>query len=390
MPHSTATASTATAGPATATTTTAALPVDGTHHLRTTEKTARWGELPHAGSAPVLTVADGETLTMDLVSHEGILPDQGRDPVAFFGEFGVPERDVLADARAIAESGLARDAVVLPGPHIVTGPVAVRGALPGDLLRVETLSLHRRCHYGIVANRHTRGALPGELPQDELELTGPSLLRGPTGTVNAFCTVEAGSGGTEYGVLRCTDTLSARFPLNPFVGIMGVASGSEGTPLSSIPPGVHGGNLDVKHLTCGSSLYLPVQAEGAGFYAGDPHFAQGNGEVALTAFEAPLRATFRLSLVRGEAARRVQGRVGEPFAETRTHWIAIGLDADLDEAMRQCVRSALAFLTATTGMDRQTAYAYLSAAADFEVSQVVDQVKGVHCLIRKADFPGEL
>ncbi len=376
MPHS------ATTAPRTP----AHLPVDGAHQLRTSVRTARWGELPHAGSAPVLTVADGETLTVDLVSHEGIMPDQGRDPVAFFAQFGVPAQDVLADAREIAESALARGADVLPGPHIVTGPVAVRGAVPGDLLRVETLTLHRRAHYGIVANRHARGALPGELPDDRSELTGPDLLRGPTGTINAFCTVDE----SEHGVLRYTDTLAARFPLGPFVGIMGVASSTEDSPLSSIPPGAHGGNLDVKHLTCGSSLYLPVQAEGAGFYAGDPHFAQGNGEVALTAFEAPLRATFRLSLIRGDVARRVPGLAGEPFAETRTHWIAIGLDADLNEAMAQCVRSALAFLTATTGMDRQTAYAYLSAAADFEVSQVVDQVKGVHCLIRKADFPGEL
>ncbi|MBC9718750.1 acetamidase/formamidase family protein [Streptomyces sp. TRM66268-LWL] len=381
----TATPTTATPTPATPRIP-AALPLDGAHHLRTTVKTARWGELPHAGSAPVLTVADGETLTVDLVSHEGILPDQGRDPVAFFGEFGVAERDVLPDAREIAESVLGRDQEVLPGPHIVTGPVAIRGAAPGDLLRVETLTLHRRAHYGIVANRHTRGALPNELPAGNTELTSADLLRGPTGTISAFCTVD----DTGHGVLRCTDTLSARFPLSPFVGIMGVASGTEGTPLSSIPPGVHGGNLDIKHLTCGSSLYLPVRSEGAGFYAGDPHFAQGNGEVALTAFEAPLRATFRLSLIRGEAARRVQGLTGEPFAETPAHWIAIGLDADLDEAMRRCVRAALAFLTAATGMDRQTAYAYLSAAADFEVSQVVDQVKGVHCMIRKADFPGEL
>ncbi|MFI6939008.1 acetamidase/formamidase family protein [Streptomyces sp. NPDC050418] len=366
------------------------LRVDGNHHLRTTAETARWGELPHPDSAPALAVDDGETLTVDLVSHEGILPDQGRDPVAFFGGFGVPARDILDDARAIAESGLARDGAALPGPHIITGPVAVRGAEPGDLLKVDTLSLQLRTRYGIVANRHQRGALPGELPQDSEELSGPDLLRGPTGTISAFCTVDTDGDGTDYGVLRYTENLAARFPLNPFVGIMGVAGGTGDAPLSSIPPGVHGGNLDVKHLTCGSSLYLPVQAEGAGFYAGDPHFAQGNGEVALTAFEAPLRATVRLSVVRGEAARRVQGLAAHPFAENRTHWIAIGLDQSLDEAMRQCVRSALAFLTATTGMDRQTAYAYLSAAADFEVSQVVDHVKGVHCLIRKADFPGEL
>ncbi|NGN67137.1 acetamidase, partial [Streptomyces sp. A7024] len=366
------------------------LPVDGTHHLHSTEKTTRWGELPHAGSPHVLSVDDGDTLTVDLVSHEGIMPDQGRDPVAFFGAYGVPAADVLPDARAIAESDMASGLEPLRGPHIVTGPVAVRGARPGDLLRVETLSLHRRAHYGIISSRHDRGALPGELPDGDAELTGPDTRRGPTGTISAFCAVERDAAGDEFGILRYSPTREARFPLTPFAGIMGVASGTEADTRSSVPPGPYGGNLDVKHLTCGSSLYLPVQAEGAGFYAGDPHFAQGNGEVALTAFEAPLRATFRLSLIRGEAARLVQGLAAEPFAETRTHWIAIGLDADLDEAMRQCVRSALAFLTSRTGMDRPTAYAYLSAAADFEVSQVVDQIKGVHCLLRKADFPGLL
>ncbi|NBE55584.1 acetamidase/formamidase family protein [Streptomyces boluensis] len=363
------------------------LPVDGRHHLRTTVETARWGELPHAGSAAVLAVDDGDTVTLDLVSHEGILPDQGRDPVAFFADYGVPEHDVPTDAREIAASGLGRQADGPPGPHIVTGPVAVRGARPGDLLRVETLSLYRRTHYGIVSNRHARGALPGELPDDSAELTGPDTRRHRNGTICAFCTVERQPDGAEFGLLRYAPSRQARFPLNPFVGIMGVASADE-PPVNSIPPGRHGGNLDVKHLACGSSLYLPVQAEGAGFYAGDPHFAQGNGEVALTALEAPLRATVRLSLVRGEAARRVTGLLGEPFAETAEHWIALGLDENLGEAMRHCVRSALAFLTTRTGMDRSTAYAYLSAAADFEVSQVVDGVKGVHALIRKADFPG--
>ncbi|NEB78716.1 acetamidase [Streptomyces sp. SID14478] len=381
MPSTTAAASLPTPVPDT-------LPLDGRHHLPTRPDTARWGELPHAGSAPALVVDDGDTLTVDLVSHEGILPDQGRDPVAFFGGYGVPARHVPRDAREIAESGLGRATEGPPGPHIVTGPVAVRGALPGDLLRVETLTLHRRTHYGIVSNRHAAGALPGELPDDGAAFTGPDTRRTDAGTVSSFCTVERDGAGAEFGVLRCTADLSARFPLAPFVGIMGVATAEE-TAASSVPPGRHGGNLDIKHLTCGSSLYLPVQAEGAGFYAGDPHFAQGNGEVALTALEAPLRATFRLSLVRGPAARRVTGLLGEPFAETGAHWIALGLDADLDEAMRQCVRSALAFLTARTGMDRATAYAYLSAAADFEVSQVVDRVKGVHCLIRKADFHAE-
>ncbi|TGB02988.1 hypothetical protein E2651_26490 [Streptomyces sp. MZ04] len=150
----------------------------------------------------------------------------------------------------------------------------------------------------------------------------------------------------------------------------------------TVPPGAHGGNLDIRHLVTGSALYLPVQTEGAGFHTGDPHYAQGNGEVALTAFEAPLRATVRLTVVKSAAT----DLVARPFGETGTHWIPVGLHEDLDEAMRDAVRAALDFLTGRFGMERHAAYAYLSAAADFEISQVVDQVKGVHCLIRKSDF----
>ena len=122
-----------------------------------------------------------------------------------------------------------------------------------------------------------------------------------------------------------------------------------------------------------------MRVPGALFYVGDPHYAQGDGEVCLTALEAPLRGTFRLSVDRGRP-------LDQPSAETDMHWIPIGLHEDLDEALRRAVRAAIAFLGHEVGMDRASAYAYLSAAADFEVTQVVDRVKGVHCLIRKADF----
>jgi acetamidase/formamidase len=178
---------------------------------------------------------------------------------------------------------------------------------------------------------------------------------------------------------------TARFPLAPFLGIMGVATDTE-TELSSTPPGTHGGNIDIAALQTGSALYLPVQVEGAQFYAGDPHFAQGNGEVCLTALEGSLRADVRLTVLKDADARRAVGLVRYPFAETDEHWIAIGLDVDLNEAMRDAVRRAIEFLSTAVGMERHLAYAYLSAAADFEVSQVVDHVKGVHCLIRKRDF----
>ena len=144
----------------------------------------------------------------------------------------------------------------------------------------------------------------------------------------------------------------------------------------------------MKHLVAGSTLYLPVLAPGAGFAVGDPHFAQGNGEVALTALEGSLRADLRLSVLKGPQARQACGMVENPMGETSTHWIPLGMHTDLNEAMRDAVREALRFCETRLGLPRHIAYAYLSCAADFEVTQVVNDVKGVHCLIAKRDFPG--
>ncbi|MFD8569709.1 acetamidase/formamidase family protein [Streptomyces sp. NPDC059639] len=340
-------------------------PIDGAHYLTAAPENVLWGRLPCAATPAALKVSSGETVTFDTVSHEGILEDQGSDPVEFFGRYGVAADDVLSDARLLARTPHLRDADH-DGPHVVSAPVHVRGAEPGDLLRVDILALHRRADYGLVSSRHGRGALPEQFALEEPEFT--------------FCAVER-----EAGVIRYGTDGAARFPLHPFLGIMGVATDTE-TPAHSVPPGRHGGNIDVKHLGTGATVYLPVQTEGAGFHTGDPHYSQGNGEVALTAFEAPLRATFRLTVLKGARARAAAATLGEPFGETDRHWIPIGLHEDLNLAMKAAVRSALNFLTDRFGMEPHAAYAYLSAAADFEVSQVVDQVQGVHCLIRKADF----
>src|SRR4030088_203336 len=138
-------------------------PIPGDHYLPSTPTTVSWGWLPTAGTAPVLTVRSGETLTIGTVSHEGIVEDHGRDPRTFFGQFGVAAADVLRDAVDIAASYPARDPVG-DAPHVVTGPVAVAGAQPGDVLKVEFLELTPRAPYGIISNRHGYGALPGELP----------------------------------------------------------------------------------------------------------------------------------------------------------------------------------------------------------------------------------
>jgi acetamidase/formamidase len=327
-----------------------------------------WGRLPCATDDPVLTIDAGVEVTIDTLSHEGVLEDQGRDPVAFFGGFGVSRDDVLDDAVALAASNHWRK-VGVDGPHIVTGPIFVTGAHVGDLLKISVLELLPRVPYGVISNRHGRGALPGEYPQ-------------AADSVSVFAAVD-GESGTMPRVLGGEHSI--RFPLAPFLGLMGVAVAGSERP-HSVPPGPHGGNIDINLLTVGSVLYLPVQVEGALAYIGDPHFAQGDGEVALTAMEASLRATLRFEVVSEAEALEAFGKQVGPLAETSEFLIPTGMDVDLDIAVQNCVRAAIALLTARFGMDAAHAYAYLSAATDFNISQVVDLVKGVHARIRVADF----
>ncbi|MGW3447088.1 acetamidase/formamidase family protein [Streptomyces sp. NPDC001076] len=344
-------------------------PLDGDHYLPADPSRVHWGLLPNATAEPALTVRSGETVTFDTISHEGILEDQGRDPATFFGAAGIPTTGLLHDAVELAAS--AREHLPeTQGPHVVTGPVAVHGARPGDVLEVEILTLYRRAPYGVISSRHGRGALPGEYPQT------------PSGEPVSLVATVADDG---RGRLPVGDGRRLAFSLRPFLGIMGVAPATE-SAVHSVPPGPHGGNIDVRHLGTGARLFLPVQVPDALFYVGDPHFSQGDGEVALTAFEAPLRATLRLTVHRDPATRSLAARLRAPFADTPTEHIVLGLDHDLDEALRNAVRDALTLLTERFGIPGPVGLAYLSAAADFHVSQVVDIVKGVHCRMSKADL----
>ncbi|MFE9856336.1 acetamidase/formamidase family protein [Streptomyces sp. NPDC005780] len=350
--------------------------IDSSVYLAANQGTMAWGLLPNAASRPALTVDSGTTVCLDTVSHEGILPDQGRDPVKFFAEAGIPERDVLHDAVELASSAALFDPVV-QGPHVVTGPVAVRGALPGDVLEVEVVRLRRRTAYGVISNRHGRGALPGEYP-----VPAPGHPDGqPVPPVSLIAHVDDDGRGR----LPVGDGRDIRFPLAPFLGIMGVAPATQ-APVHSVPPGPHGGNLDIRLLGEGARLFLPVQVPDAMFYAGDPHFSQGDGEVALTAFEAPLRATLRLTLHSDTRARRLAAGLAGPYAETAGHCLVTGLDEDLDEAVRKATRAALTYLAERCGLPGAVALAYLSAAVDLRISQVVDGVKGVHVCLPKADL----
>ncbi|GAA1720941.1 acetamidase/formamidase family protein [Isoptericola hypogeus] len=383
--------------------------IRGDHYLRSDVDDVLWGYVPSVHADPVTRVRSGRTITIDSVSHEGILEDQGRDPVAYFAGHGVRRREVLDDAVAIA-SGYDRTErdFDTDGPHVITGPVFVEGAQPGDVLKIETLEATPRVPYGVISSRHGKGALartasgaPAGITLDEV--MPPVATDGrssgiPTdyGNVSVFAEIDGDKAAIGHGRSR------VRFPLRCFFGTMGVAFSESGgltaPEANSIPPTLGGGNIDISHLGAGSTFYLPVRAEGALFYVGDPHMAMGDGEVALTAMEGSLRGTFRLSVCKKGSGDAPSIAYSYPFAETGEAWIPIGLsdpdgsvggqNGDLDVAMRRAVVNALDFLEHDRGMDRAIAYAYLSAAADFAISQVVDRTVGVHGLLRKADFAG--
>lgn len=339
-------------------------PIRSPVYLPADPRQVLWGRLPCAEDAPVLQIDPGAEVTIDTISHEGLLEDQGSDPRGFFARFGVTE--VLEDAVALAAT---RRRGTGDGPHVITGPIGIRGAAPGDLLSVRIVELLPRVPYGVISNRHGRGALPGEYPR-----AGE--------TVSIFARAEGGTGVVSRGA---GSIRTARFPLAPFLGTIGVAAPGSIRP-DSVPPDRHGGNIDIKLLTEGATLHLPVLADGALAYVGDPHFAQGDGEVALTAFEASLRATLRFDLVKSDDpfARFVQDF--GPVAETDEFICPTGLDPDLREAMKKAVRASIALLRTRYGFDHEHAYAYLSAATDFHVSQIVDRTTGVHAMIRTADL----
>ncbi|MGW8884904.1 acetamidase/formamidase family protein [Streptomyces sp. NPDC055749] len=390
-------------------------PVHGKHYLAPRPENVRWGYVPSVGSRPVLRMRSGETVTVDSLSHEGLMEDQGRDPLTYFRSQGVAESQVLLDAVAIARDydRTPRD-FDLDGPHVVLGPIHVEGAEPGDVLKVEPLSLLPRVPYGVVSSRHGKGALarrPDGSAPDGITLgevmppvsTDGRGTRDPEryGNVSVFTPVERGDGGGAHGVLPLGRSGKVSFPLNPHMGMMGVAfaeaDGLTSPTLNSIPPTLGGGNIDIALLGQDSAFYLPVFAEGALFYTGDPHFAMGNGEAALTAVEGSLRTTFRLTVCKPGSGDAPSVAFRHPFGETDDAWLPIGLSdpdgaagggqvSDLDSAMRRAVVNALDFLQEDLGMERAVAYAYLSAAADFAVTQVVDRTLGVHGVIRKSHF----
>lgn len=340
-----------------------------TYQVQSTPENVIWGEPFKPNSKPILRVKSGDRVVLQTISHEGILPDQG-DTVKFLGQGGIPENpnaripqnQVLADQlkvkAQVSKSG--------PGPHVITGPIYVEGAEPGDVLEVRTLKIDYRVPYGVISNRHSKGGLPGEYPENNAPIFSKVI---PLDTKRGV------------GIFNPQNNLPPiEIPLDPFMGIMGVAPADPAEAVNSIPPGKYGGNVDIKLLGVGSSLYLPVQVPGALFYSGDPHCAQGDGEIALTAIECSTTPTFELIV-----HKDMKLNTG-PMGETKDAWISIGLDKDLNEAMKKSIREYQQIVNQKYGITKQDALMFGSAIIDFGVSQVVDIVKGVHGIIPKQLF----
>ena len=331
-----------------------------TYEVKSTPDHVIWGELFKPYSEPILTVQSGDKVVLETISHEGILADQG-DTVKFLTGQGIKKEDILPDQLAVK----ANVEKTGPGPHVITGPIYIEGAEPGDVLEIKTIDIAYRVPYGVISNRHGKGSLPGEFPVNEADIYTKVI---PVDMAKDIGVFRPSNGQPDLGI-----------PLKPFMGIMGVVPANVADAANSIPPGVYGGNVDIKRLGIGSSLYLPVQVPGALFYSGDPHCAQGNGEVALTAIECSLTPTFELVLHK-------EMPLEQPMGETKDAWIAVGLDEDLDEAMKESVRESLRIVNSEYELTEQDALLLGSAAIDFEVSQVVDIVKGIHGVIPKQLF----
>ena len=311
-----------------------------THKLAAGPESAHWGFFD-AGLAPALTVESGAVVEIETVSGgPDALPGPG---------FEIPEalRRIHAETPRPLGSG-----------HILTGPVAVAGAAPGDALQVEILDVRLGTDWGWNAIRPLGGALPDEFPEGRM--TAIPLDR------------EAGDALLPWG---------ERLACRPFFGVMGTAPPAAWGVLSSIQPRAFGGNIDCKELTAGSTLYLPVFAPGALFSCGDGHAAQGDGEVCLTAIETALTGRFRLTL------RRDLPPLEAPMAETADHWLQFAFDASLDRAARIALRRMIDFIRQRSNLSREDAYMLCSLACDLRITQIVNQQQGVHAMLEKRLIP---
>src|SRR5215470_6760473 len=312
------------------------------HSLPATPKTVAWGYYD-AAAPPVLRIHSGDTVIFDTLltnsptglERAGLPPEQVQQAL----------RDIYKE---VTNKG--------PGGHILTGPVYVEGAEPGDTLEVRIQKIELAIPYAYNAFGPNRGFLPEDFPYRKMRII----------PLNRERMVAQFAPGIEI-------------PLHPFFGSMGVAPPEAFGRIDSAPPGIHAGNMDNKELVAGTTLYLPVHAKGALFEIGDGHAGQGNGEVDITALETSLNGTLQF-IVRKDL------KVKYPRAETPTHYISMGFDDDLSEATRIAVRQMIEFLVTEKHLNRDDAYMLTSVAGDVEITELVDGNKGVHVMMPKNIF----
>ena len=334
----------------------AAAQQSGDVRIPSTPRTVIRGHIP-ATLPPIMRVKPGQIVEIDTLSHQGL--NTGDDPIAFFARGGIPKDQVLPDAvdvygRVKPPPGM--------GTHVLTGPVYVEGAEPGDMLEVRVIDVKFRVPYGV--NFSSKGV--GVLPE---------LLTDPVFRIIRL--------DTERRVALLTPEIEV--PLAPFMGIMAVAPPPDVKVVSSRPPGAFGGNMDLKQLTAGSTVYLPVYNAGGLFFTGDAHAAQGDGEINGTAIETSLTPVFQFFVHKAKGSS-----LGKwPRAETSTHYITMGIDKDLNLALKHAVQETVDFLMKEKGVDEKIAYTIASIAVDFRVAEAVNLNQMVYGMIPKTLFVKE-
>jgi acetamidase/formamidase len=313
------------------------------YQLKASPTTVVWGYY-WSQAKPVLRIKSGDTVEIQTMTTGS--------PMSMT-RAGLKDEDIQPELKAIYAEVKDKG----PGGHILTGPIFIEGAEPGDTLEVRIHKIALSVPYATNGFSPNRGVLPPtDFKQGRTKVIALDMKR----NVATFAP-------------------NIEIPLHPFFGSMGVAPDEAQGRINSGPPGDFAGNIDNKEMVAGTKLFIPVHAAGALFEVGDGHAGQGNGEVDITAMETSLSGTFQFIV-------RKDMHLKWPRGETPTHWIAMGLDPDLNLATIHATREAIDFLVSEKGLSREDAYALCSVAVDFDITQAVDGTKGVHAMIPKSIF----
>jgi acetamidase/formamidase len=312
-----------------------------THELKSSPSTVHRGYYD-ATLKPVLTIDSGDRVRVWTTTGNP----------KYFENLGVPKDKIPAELYAAFDG--VQDAE--RGDHTLIGPMYVNGAEPGDMLEVRILSVDVWLPIAAQSFRPHRGVLPDDFPYAKDRVMWIDLNKK---------TVELAPG-----------VVAA---VKPFWGDIGVAPPPSMGRIIAGPPNVNGGNMDNHDLGAGSILYLPVHVPGALLSMSDGHALQGDGEVCLSAVETSLKGEIQVIVHKGQ-------RIGWPRAETPTHYMTMGFDEDLNQAVRIATREMLNFIIEKKSLSREDAYMLLSATMDLVVTQAVDGAKGIHALVPKSIF----